>query len=480
MIIPLPELEFSAMSVSDYGRVFRWESRLFRGIPSEHVLRVQRMFDCGLISTLVERGLLVKSWISPMSVEGFGLVVEHEIIHFPTYPKEWTFSMLQDAALAVLEVNRLALQFGYQTADCHGYNVLFVDSRPVYVDLGSFKEVQKMDGVLCAYHEFMRSYYYPLKIWSTGGVYWGSLTVPRIGSLVPSEAYLKYRWPIFRLVKDSTLAKLVLALHVIRTIQHRDTSKLTGRCPRRLIPVLMWLRNHNFLSGPAKIHRLKRLVSSITPLARDTTWSGYHDGLTQEGGVNSTPRFDYIAEKISALGVDSVMEIAGNQGVLSRILAERATLKAIICTDGDGNALDKGYCSARGKQTKIVWAVLNPFAYESARSEIAVEQRFQAEAALALALTHHLLLTQNFQIDFIFDVIAKFATKYVLVEFMPLGLHNGTSAPPLPERYNEKWFEDHFIKRFEFIEKKQLEENRVLFIGKIRQAPNGNHRTNAS
>jgi hypothetical protein len=467
MKIPLSELKFSSISVSDFGRVFWWGDRLFRGIPASHISDVQNLFDSGLMKAIMEKGLFVKSWVSPMEVEGYGLIIEHEVINVPVYPKEWTFSMLQDAALLVLDLNEVALQFGYQTADCHGYNVLFANSRPVYVDLGSFKKVTTSDGVLSAYHDFMRSYYYPLKIWSVGGEYLGLRVVPRIGCLIPSEAYFKFRWPIFRCFKDSILAKSILVLNVIRTIQHRNTSKLLGRCPTWLIPLLLRLATNNIFSGPAKIQRLRKVVKKIKPLTSESNWSNYHNGLSQAGKITSTPRFDYIADKISSLGVNSVVEIAGNQGVFSRILSDKKFLQTIICTDGDGNALDKGYCFARNNQINIDWAILNPFTFENAHVEVSVEKRFQAEAVIALALTHHLILTQNFRLGHILDVIGKFAKLYVFIEFMPLGLHNGKTAPPIPDWYNETWFEAEFTQRFELVDKKHLEENRVLFIGKI-------------
>ena len=86
-----------------------------------------------------------------------------------------------------------------------------------------------------------------------------------------------------------------------------------------------------------------------------------------------------------------------------------------------------------------------------------------------MAPTHHLILTQNLGIGYILDVIAQFSRKYVLIEFMPLGLHDGVSAHPFPSWYNEEWFRTEFAKRFEVVERTQLAENRVLFVGKIRR-----------
>jgi hypothetical protein len=48
---------------------------------------------------------------------------------------------------------------------------------------------------------------------------------------------------------------------------------------------------------------------------------------------------------------------------------------------------------------------------------------------------------------------------------MPLGLHNGISAPPLPDWYNIENFSAEFSRFFKIIEICNLEKNRILFIG---------------
>jgi hypothetical protein len=159
------------------------------------------------------------------------------------------------------------------------------------------------------------------------------------------------------------------------------------------------------------------------------------------------------------------VEFDGNQGVLSRLLKHKSPHIQVFCSDPDGLAIDMGYRASRDANDEVEWAIFNPFAYEGSPVEVSPEERFRADAVIVLALTHHLTLSQNFRLDYIFDVIGRYATKYVLIEFMPLGLHNGISAPDVPPWYGETWFCDEFCKRFDLIERIQLEPNRILFIG---------------
>jgi hypothetical protein len=464
--IPPPEVTVARLSVADAGRVFWWKGRLFRGIAPGDVAHVRRLFDSGLVAALVEKGLLVKSWIAPLALEGYGLVVEHEVIAVPTYPREWTWSMLRDAALLVLEVNEIAARHGYQTKDCHGYNVLFKGSRPVFVDLGSFMQVADRD-VLFSYHEFMRSYWYPLEIWRSGGQYLGVRAVPAVGSLFPPAAYLKYRWPILRRVREAALTNLVQRWHAVRTLRHREMEGLDGRYPGWLVAVLTWVRKLGLFSRAARIASLKARIGRLAPPAETTAWSDYHDGLTAHGARGANPRFEHVAGRVAALGAGSVLEIAGNQGALARLLGA-AGIETVICTDRDGHALDKGYRAAKRDGAGIAWAILDPYSAQAGPPETPPQERFRADAVIALALTHHLVLTQGLPLGHVLEVIGRFAGRFVLVEFMPKGLHDGGWAPALPSWYNEEWFRSEFTRRFDLLERTALEENRVLYVGKTR------------
>jgi hypothetical protein len=96
------------------------------------------------------------------------------------------------------------------------------------------------------------------------------------------------------------------------------------------------------------------------------------------------------------------------------------------------------------------------------------EARFKSEAVLALAVTHHLILTQNYPIEYIFHRIERFSEKYVFIEFMPLGLYSKGVAPKVPNWYSTEWFRNNFSQHFELLLEEQLEANRILFVGKIR------------
>ncbi len=459
------------LSVGDTARLVRWKGRFLRGVPTARVPEFRRLFDGGLVTALVERGLLVRSWISPVRLEGFELVVEHEPIDAPTYPREWSFGMLRDAALLVVEVNETASRHGFQTRDCHGYNILFHHGRPIFVDLGSFVPVITGEPVMFAYDEFLRSYEYPLRIWSRGGADLGRRTVPRVGSILPSSSYWRFRCPPARWLGDATLERWLGRVHSLRTLVHRRDEEIAARHAGRRASLLRRLRAGGWGSGPARLAAIRRRLLALRPPRDASAWSDYQAAMGGNEPESLTPRFRAVLERLRSLGARSMLEIAGNQGVLSRAAAADGAMR-VICTDADAGAVDRGYREAtrgpREPRAPLDWAVFDPFRHETSPQESPPTERFRADAVVALAVTHHLVLTQGLDLGAVLDAIGSFAERFVLVEFMPRGLWTETGSVPVPAWYSERWFRDAFERRFDLLERADLETNRVLFVGRVR------------
>ena len=99
-----------------------------------------------------------------------------------------------------------------------------------------------------------------------------------------------------------------------------------------------------------------------------------------------------------------------------------------------------------------------------------IEERINADIVVALAVTHHLILTQDVSLTHIFKVLKSLTNKYIIVEFMPLGLYSAdmNNIPTLPDYYTLEWFKNAFSEEFEHILDEEVELNRHLFIGKLK------------
>ena len=64
--------------------------------------------------------------------------LKHQTIPFISYPYEWSFSMLKDAALLQLDLLQAALAEGMVLKDASPFNVQWIGSKPIFIDIPSF------------------------------------------------------------------------------------------------------------------------------------------------------------------------------------------------------------------------------------------------------------------------------------------------------------------------------------------------------
>jgi hypothetical protein len=454
--------------VDEIGNVYIAEKVVYRAIHHDYEAQVMELLGCGLIDELVNKNLFPCTEISNIKIEGYDLILEHKKIDVVIYPYEWSPEMLRKAALCVLTVNEIAAGYGYELKDAHPYNVLFLFGNPVYIDFGSFVK-KKNKKLWVAYQEFINCYINPLK-------------------LVENEFYTIYKH--YFLLRESIDSRELV----------RVTSKFYALIPIRasrvLLKILRLYRNGPLLdedlirleikSGllfqiikkimlnprfPFRQKNTKSLIHCIKSLnlKSKSKWGSYHSDFgfyESDGRISLSNRMQWMLDRVENLAPKTVIELAGNQGVLARSIAKLPCVERVVCTDYDSRAVDE--LLLRINSDEKVFMACFDFMFDM-KERISKERsnRLKSELVLALAVTHHLILAQKFTLDSIFSALSSFTSKYVIVEFMPLGLWDGSKAVSVPEWYNEQWFSDGFKKYFTIVEKKKLEDNRIAFIGRL-------------
>jgi hypothetical protein len=468
------EVVYSPLSlVDESGRVFFWRGRILRAVPAAAEATMRERFRCGLVDELVKRGLIPRAWPTELRLSGAALVVEHERMPAVTYPYEWSYGMLRAAAAAVLEINAIANTYGWELADCHAFNVLFDGARPKFVDLGSLMPRRAGHRGWTAVEEFVRSYEFPLVLWRHGG---GAVArrIMAAADLVPHGDFFACRHPVLARWGGAQIAERAQRLRY-RWWQLSGMSPelIRSRLGPRTAALALWLQRQRWLPGqtvdcPGWRRRL---------LAKDrrrpkTLWGEYQTEFAEP-----TPRFSRILEVVRDLRPASVVELAGNQGWLAAQICGLPGVQRVICTDAEETAVDRAHATAERREPRLNTAVLD-FIFPLATSFGAPPvERLRSEAVLALAVTHHLLLTQRVPVDRMFATLGAYAERYVLIEFMPLGLWDGKTAPPFPAWYTREWFREHFNRHFRLIREEQLEPNRIMFVGEREVACGDGERT---
>lgn len=468
--IPAEEIKVSELSAAnDIGIIFYWKGRIFRAINAKFVDKVKNIFKSGMIEELTEKNLIPKSWITDYKFKGYGLVIEHAKINAVSYPYEWTFHMLKDAALTVLKVNIIARRYNYQTHDCHAFNIVFDGVHPKYVDLGSFRKIEEGNRGWGAYEEFLKSYYYPLKIWSTGNSFFARRILAFEGDMMPHESYLLYIYPITRILGSFRIKKMANYYFNYRILSTIPIQRIKNRFPGIIGSLIIFIKENNLLFlQSVNYEKLIKKIKQLSHKSSNTGWGQYQNTYyTDNGKLALSPRFERVIEIIKDNDIKSVIELGGNQGILSRILLDKTHVGCATCIDYDEDAIELMYTLSKREHISLNPVLQNCMFPAVGSCGKPPWERFKSELVIAMALTHHLLLSQGLRIEFILERISRYTKKYIIIEFMPLGLWNGRHAPPIPEWYTIDWFRRSFAQYFKIISEEKIEENRILFFGKI-------------
>ncbi len=466
MTIAAPDLERSPLSlVDDMGAVFLTPDRVLRAVYPAAAAMVEALLGSGLPDDLAVRGLMPATRRSEVTIPGYAFVLEHPRLPVITYPNEWSYGMLRDAAALVLEINALANVRGYELKDCHGYNVLFDGPRPCFVDFGSLSPRPAGSRGWLAREEFIRAYEYPLQIWADGGEFLARRLVAA-SDLMSHLDHGLYRWPWLRWAGAGGYQRLVHYWHRYRCLSFTPNDKIRNRLPVPWGGLACALKNRGWL--PAQEASLARLRSRVLHRRRRGVGGFWRDYQGAGAGFVATPRFRRIIELLGQCGAESVIELGGNQGRLSGELLRAGVVKRALCTDAEEWAVDLAYERARAGSEPLHTAVLDFIHPMTSPFGESPATRLQADAALALAVCHHLLLTQRVPVERVLRNIGSFAGQVVFVEFMPLGLWDGQCAHPVPDWYTLDWFRAAFEREFEPWHEELLEQNRHLFCGRRR------------
>ncbi|MBW2113131.1 MAG: hypothetical protein JRH00_17230 [Deltaproteobacteria bacterium] len=119
------------------GQIFSENGRIYRSIFQPGVDDYEAARDAGVYTDLMEEGLLVSHEevpAGPSSPQGTVICLAHPRLPMISYPWEWPFSILKDAALIHLKAMEKILPRGFWLRDASAFNAQFDGSRVVLID----------------------------------------------------------------------------------------------------------------------------------------------------------------------------------------------------------------------------------------------------------------------------------------------------------------------------------------------------------
>jgi hypothetical protein len=366
----------------------------------------------GLYEKLVQAGDLVRhEEVDPaLSPDGrASMVLRPERVAFVSYPYEWSFSQLKDAALLTLRLQKVAVEHGLSLKDATAYNVAYDQGRPLWIDTLSFERLTPGRPWI-AYRQFCQFFLAPLAVMSYVDVRLLQLLRSHLDGM-PLEL-------ASRLLPAGTRLRPGLLTHVhLQAAAERRVAEGSRRLEMRRSSVLSATASAGILDS------LERTVRGLAWRPAKTTWGDYYEATNYTDTAFAHKR-DIVSDAIDRVGPRSIWDLGANDGTFSRLGSDRGI--HTVAFDVDPVAVEKNYRRVVERGERQLLPLLLDLTNPSARSGWAHEERESfadrgpADLVLALAVVHHLAIAHNLPLPRIAEFFGRIA-RALVVEFVPKG-----------------------------------------------------------
>jgi len=397
------------------NQVFVGEEGVFRGLRGDAVKDYEKLKQTVFFSHLMDRGSIVSTsdcsidvLKAPHATATFELAIQHERVPFVSYPYEWSFSMLKDAALLQPELLERALAEDMIVKDSSSFNVQWVKGRPVFIDIGSF-ERHTPSSPWAGYRQFCALFLYPLMLQSLKGV---DFQPWLRGALDGFEPNVFAKLFSFRDWFRPGVFKHVVLHSMARSRYNNSKSNASQDMAAAGFHRELILAN---------VRGLAKLVRKLSWKPRSSTWSDYT--------ITSSYTDRELAEKVEfveratlAAPRSLIWDMGANTGTFSKLAAK--TGAHVVSFDADHLAVEELYLdlkrSGNGPSIlPLVHNVANPSPRQGWRhlERGCLEDRGKPDLVLCLALIHHVVISSNVPLGSFVEWLASFKADLV-IEFV--------------------------------------------------------------
>jgi ribosomal protein L11 methylase PrmA len=418
------------------------------------------LMESGLYDSLVKDKLLIPH--EEVGINGENPVKQYKVIKpvaisFISYPYEWSFSQLKDAALLTLKIQKRAIKLGMSLKDATAYNIQFHNGKPIFIDTLSFEKLPEGTPWV-AYKQFCQHFLGPLALMSFIDlrlsqllrIYIDGIPLDLIVKLLPGRT--KFIFGLFT------------HIHLHSLSQKKYEDKPLELCKMRKISRFELL---------ALLDSLETIIKKLKPKETKTEWGGYYDNTNYSDDAFQFKK-SIIASFIEKVSPKTVWDLGANEGVFSRI-AEKKGIH-IVAFDIDPIAVERNYVRMK-KQSEacllpLILDLINPspaIGWNN-NERFSLCERGPVDMILALALVHHLAISNNLPLSKIVQFL-KDNGQYLVIEFVPKSDSQVKrllqSREDIFPEYNLDDFTKEFIAYFDIIESHQIRNSdRILFLMK--------------
>ena len=442
------------------GKVFISEGRIYRSILPPGVEDFNAARQTGIFERLIRDDLLIdyrETEIPVVAPKGTVYCLNHPRLPFISYPWEWSFSMLKDAALLHLEIMEKLLPEGFWLRDASAFNVQFDGSRSRFIDILSIgKRIPESPWV--AYGQFCSHFLAPLSMAAHGDIRMMGLWRNTIDGF-PLDLALAFL-PLRKYFNPGFLMHLILHARFQKRALKRENLGFVAS------------KNKPKVSDAgliALMHSLKRTISNIAWKPSSGLWMDYETFRIYDP-EDVRNKSNFLIRVLQKINPEIVWDLGANTGEFSRLATMQGAY--VVGIEQDPACAEQIYKDIRcnGFKERILPLTMDlanpsPSLGFNGEERLSLKDRGPADLIMALALVHHLVLSSYIPLQRIskwfFDI-----AKNLIVEFVPpedpmvLKLLSNRSTGHLPYDFNT--FREGIASYFEMKEELRLKNGRIL------------------
>jgi hypothetical protein len=388
------------------GFVFEKDGSIYRQVNEIFKEDFDHFINSGCYDHLVKKGLLIPHEELQGNLSGANhwyKTLKPQRIPFISYPYEWSFDMLKDAALLTLQLVEECIPFGVMLKDASPYNVQWLNGKMIFIDSLSFEKYDSSKPWI-AYRQFCESFLSPLSLmrFSKQPLQAMMLAWPDGIPISVTKSLLPWRSRFF------FYTFLHIHLHERFTAATKSTHNPKTQFTEKKLSNL--------------ISSLKSMIHSSEWKGKQSVWENYYSEASQ--------RSDYLQQKKNIISqwlgeleaVGSAVDLGANEGAFSFLLSQQQ-IQTISC-DLDHTAINNLYKKILSEKVENILPLVLDLAHPSPaiglnnKERLSFIERTKVDLALALALIHHLAIGKNIPFDKIAELLASLS-NYLIIEFVP-------------------------------------------------------------
>lgn len=416
----MPLVERDPASYTDpNGYVYWQDGQVFRRIYPEKAPFIAGLLENPAVKRLIADGKLIPSTVTPSDEPG--LLLAHETIWPRSYPHEWCSPMLRDAGALIVDVASGLAEAGLALADGHPWNVLFHRGKPVFIDVGSIVEAHPALPwpALAQYNRFVR---YPLHLYGAGLPELARARLQDLALGVSADLAMRALPAAYKWRHPVVTAKLRLNA-AAETMADRAAAGTGTAKAREVAPDMMRQIRQGFFAS------LRREVTAIAPAAKGA-WVSYYANCPSMAEADAAAKSALMDRVLDDLAPSTVLDLGANTGQYAMMAARKGA--RVVALDQDEPSVAALYRASRAENLDVLPLVMDLGNPSPANGWCASQRpdaltRFQADAALMLALIHHLVYTANASLAQVAQLAARAAKRHVVLEWVapedPMSVH---------------------------------------------------------